>query len=136
MGGGMALGKKHTTSLPHNSPLARPPPTALRTHAHNHPSMLKLPKSPINIPISLYLHNFQVPILFQFKLIDCFCCHDLSRETIPCINYSLSESPLLCCRLNSPLLYSQAVAPGPITVYFVEQFICTYYPPPQSGRGI
>ena len=36
------------------------------------------------------------------------------------VNYSLSKSPLPYNHLNSPLLYSQALAPGPITVYSVE----------------
>ena len=45
----MVLSKNHTASTTQH-PLTRPPPTALRTHAHNHPSMLKLLKSPANIP--------------------------------------------------------------------------------------
>jgi len=60
-GDGAWTRQKQTTSTT-QPPLTRPPPTALRTHAHNHSSTLKLPKSLINIPIPLYLHNFQVPI--------------------------------------------------------------------------
>ena len=115
-GGGMVSlvleEKKNTSTKQHHD--TRPPPT-LRTHVDNNPSMLKLPKSPANIPIPLYLQYFQVPIYCQFELIYCFCSHYLYREAMPCINHSPSESPLNYYRLNSPLLYSQAMSAGPIT---------------------
>jgi len=68
--------------------------------APNHPSILKLKKSPANIRIPLHLKYFQVPIYFQFILISSFCCHNLFRETIPYINYSLSEGLLSYSRLT------------------------------------
>uniref|UniRef100_A0A8C4WWA0 Nucleoside-triphosphatase, cancer-related n=1 Tax=Eptatretus burgeri TaxID=7764 RepID=A0A8C4WWA0_EPTBU len=54
-GHGMGLVKKKNTQP--QQPLKRCPPIALHTHVHNHPLMLKLPKS-LNIPItSRYLSN-------------------------------------------------------------------------------
>ena len=59
--GAWAWVKKHSTSTTQHH-LVRPSPTTLCTHAHNHPPMLILPKSPFNIPLPLYLQNLQVRI--------------------------------------------------------------------------
>ena len=73
------------------------------------------PTSPANIPVPLYLQCTKVPMWFKFKPLYPLCCHYFIRR--PFKDLSLTERPLPYCCPNSPLLYSQVMAPVPSSLF-------------------
>ena len=106
-----------TYNINHTTPLDKTPtnstPYTITHQCSNYRKVLSTSPYPSISITSRYLSNSNIN-LFTVPAATTFPGRPFHALT------TLSESPLPYYRLNSPLLYSQAMAPGPITVYSAE----------------